>query len=203
MIGQVYETNSWSLKAALKQLQIENVKVYRAEDTMDVVEKVLKDALEHSNIVFLTGGVSVGDYDFVAAAAERNGVHKLFHKIKQRPGKPFYFGKKESQLVFGLPGNPASVLTCFYEYAEPAIRQMMRQSSTVKIMQAPLATAFKKSAGLTHFLKGFYDGTSVLPLTAQESYRLSSFAEANCLIQVEENTTNCMDGELVEIHLLP
>lgn len=201
--GQVYESNSFSLQAALKQLHIIEVKVWQAEDTLEKVKQVLNDALQQSDIIFLTGGVSVGDYDFVAAAAEQNGIKKVFHKIKQRPGKPFYFGKKESKLVFGLPGNPASVLTCFYEYIEPALKKIVKQKTGMQILQVPLTETFKKAAGLTHFLKGFYNGTAVTALHAQESYRLSSFANANCLIKIDEDVTVCEKGELVEIHLLP
>ena len=201
--GQVYESNSYSLQAALKQLHINEVKVFKAEDTLEKVKQVLKEALQQSDIVFLTGGVSVGDYDFVAAAAAQNGIEKVFHKIKQRPGKPFYFGKKESKLIFGLPGNPASVLTCFYEYVEPALKQICKQKTGLQVMQVPLATAFKKTAGLTHFLKGSFDGKTVTALHAQESYRLSSFANANCLIKINEEVTVCEKGEIVEIHLLP
>ena len=201
--GQVYESNSYSLQAALKQLHITEVKLYHAEDTLEKVSQVLNDALQKSHVIFLTGGVSVGDYDFVAAAAAENGIEKIFHKIKQKPGKPFYFGKKENKLVFGLPGNPASVLTCFYEYVEPAIRQMIKQKTGLKMMKVPMAESFNKAAGLTHFLKGFYDGTTATPLHAQESYRLSSFANANCLIKIDEAATVCGKGEIVEIHLLP
>jgi molybdopterin molybdotransferase len=73
----------------------------------------------------------------------------------------------------------------------------------LKMMKVPLAEPFNKAAGLTHFLKGFYDGKAVTPLHAQESYRLSSFANANCLIKIEEAATVCGKGEIVEIHLLP
>ncbi len=202
--GQVYESNSYLLQAALKQLHITAVKIYKAEDELKIVTKILNEALEQHDIVFLTGGVSVGDYDFVAAAAAENGIKKIFHKIKQRPGKPFYFGKKENKLVFGLPGNPASVLTCFYEYVEPALKQIVRQKTSLQVLFVPLAASFKKMAiGLTHFLKGFYDGEKVTLLTAQESYRLSSFANANCLVKINEETNACEKGELVEIHLLP
>ncbi|HEX7904635.1 MAG TPA: gephyrin-like molybdotransferase Glp [Chitinophagaceae bacterium] len=201
--GQVYESNSFTLQAALKQMQIDNVKVYNAEDKLETVIQLLGNTLQQNDIVLLTGGVSVGDYDFVAEAATQNGVEKIFHKIKQRPGKPFYFGKKENKLVFGLPGNPASVLTCFYEYVEPALKQLSKQKTGLQVMQVPLAESIKKPAGLTHFLKGFYDGKSVTALNAQESYRLSSFAKANCLLQINEEITGCSKGEMIEIHLLP
>jgi len=201
--GQVYESNSFSLRAALKQLHITEVNVYKAEDTLEKVTRVLKEALQQSDIVFVTGGVSVGDYDFVATAAAHNGVEKIFHKIKQRPGKPLYFGKMNNKLVFGLPGNPASVLTCFYEYAEPALKKMIRQKTGMQVMQAPLAKPFKKAAGLTHFLKGYFDGKAVTALHGQESFRLSSFAKANCLIKIDEEVTVCDKDEPVEVHLLP
>ncbi len=203
MQGQVYESNSFALQAALKQMHITDIKIYNAEDELEKVKQVLKKALHQSDIVLLTGGVSVGDYDFVAAAAKENGIEKVFHKIKQKPGKPFYFGKKGNKLIFGLPGNPASVLTCFYEYVEPALKKTGKQKTSLQVMQAPLAEPFKKAAGLTHFLKGFYDGKKVTALHAQESYRLSSFANANCLIKIDDEVIACEKDEVVEIHLLP
>ena len=201
--GQLYESNSFSLCAALKLMHFTEVQVYRVEDNLDKITKVLDECLQRSDIVFLTGGISVGDYDFVLQATAKCGVEKLFHKVKQRPGRPLFFGRKENKIVFGLPGNPASVLTCFYEYAEPALKKMSNLKSNIKIVHVPLEDNFKKPAGLTHFLKGYYDGQTVKALHAQESYRLSSFAHANCFIKIEEEVTDCQKGELVEIHLLP
>jgi len=201
--GQLYESNSFSLSAALKLMHFTEVKIYKVEDSLEKITEVLNNSLQKSDVVFLTGGISVGDYDFVLQAATACGVEKLFHKVKQRPGRPLYAGKKENKLIFGLPGNPASVLTCFYEYAEPALKKMILQKTSVQIKNALLAEPFKKAAGLTHFLKGYYDGSIVTALNAQESYRLSSFAQANCLIKIDEATIACEKGELVEIHLLP
>lgn len=201
--GQVYEANSFVLKAALQQLQIEEVKIRYAEDNLQILTEELRLAIAESDVVFLTGGISVGDFDFVLQATINNGVQKLFHKIKQRPAKPLYFGKNENKYVFGLPGNPASGLTSFYEYAAPALGMMCKRNYQLHTLMVPLKQAFKKPAGLTHFLKGFYDGQSVAVLDAQESYRLSSFAKANCLVQIDEDITACAAAALVEIHLLP
>ncbi len=195
--GEVYESNSAALKAALLQRQISNITVYSAADEPAIVQQVLEKALAENDMLLLTGGVSVGDYDFVVKAADNCGVQQLFHKIKQRPGKPLYFGRKENKLVFGLPGNPSSVLSCFYEYVLLALQVQL------PVLRVPLAMPFQKPAGLTHFLKAWYDGNKVTALDAQESYRMSSFATANCLLQIEEATTNCAAGDLVEIHLLP
>lgn len=201
--GQVYESNSFTLSAALQQLNIPDIKIFWADDDLEILKNVLKTAMAESDVVLITGGISVGDYDFVLNAATQCGVIKLFHRIKQRPGKPLYFGKKGNQPVFGLPGNPSSVLTCFYEYVLPALKQLSRHNTHLKTLQVSLAKKIIKPAGLTHFLKGNYDGETAMPLDAQESYRLSSFAKANCLIKVEEDKTNCEPGEKVEIHLLP
>jgi molybdopterin molybdotransferase len=201
--GQVYESNSFALKAALKQAGISRVNVLSSEDTLETLTAVLNNALQQSDMVLLTGGVSVGDYDFVIRAAEANGIEQIFHKIKQKPGKPIYFGKKEKKYIFGLPGNPGSVMSCFYEYVYPAIGLLNSSNKDLKHIQAPISSAQKKTHGLTHFLKGYYDGKMVHDLKAQESFRLSSFARANCLIKLEEDQAEINEGQLVEIHMLP
>ena len=201
--GQVYESNSFALKAVLQQLHIENIQILHATDKPEIVTSTLKKALRQSDVVLLTGGVSVGDYDFVLQAATECGITKLFHKIRQRPGKPLYFGKKENKLVFGLPGNPSSVLTCFYQYVIPALEKLSKRKVGLQTIEVPLAKTVQKNSGLTHFLKGFYNGKTAAPLDAQESYRLSSFATANCLIQINEDVTSVNEGELVDVYLLP
>jgi molybdopterin molybdotransferase len=207
--GQVYESNSFMLKAVLKQLQIEQVQVSYAVDNPKIVTSSLQKALRENDVVLLTGGISVGDYDFVLQATKECEVEKLFHRVKQRPGKPLYFGMKAVQddtvtkLVFALPGNPSSVLTCFYQYVALALEKLSRRKKILRSFRAPLSRPFQKTAGLTHFLKGVYDGMTATPLDAQESYRLRSFAIANCLIQVDEDITSLKEGEMVDVYLLP
>lgn len=201
--GQVYESNSYALKAALNQAGISKINILSSEDTLETLTAVLNNALQQSDLVLLTGGVSVGDYDFVIRAAQANGIEQIFHKIKQKPGKPIYFGKKGKKYIFGLPGNPASVLSCFYEYVYLSIGLLNSSKINLKQLQAPISSAQKKAPGLTHFLKGFYDGNRVHDLKAQESFRLSSFARANCLIKLDTDQTEISEGQLVEIHLLP
>lgn len=201
--GEVYDSNSSTLISVLHQLNLNKVEVVYVIDKTELITEALAKALQKSDVVLLTGGVSVGDYDFVLQGATACGVQKFFHKVKQRPGKPLYFGKKENKLVFGLPGNPASVLTCFYQYVTLALGKMSRRKKILQTIRAPLAKTFQKNTNLTHFLKGYYDGKSAMPLDAQESFRLSSFAKANCLIQIDEDVTISKEGELVDIHLLP
>lgn len=200
--GQVYEANSFMLKAALQQLHFKDVAVLHADDNLERLTSILNDALNNSDVVLLCGGISVGDYDFVLQAANNCGVQQLFHKVKQRPGKPLFFGKKNNKLVFGLPGNPSSVLTCFYEYVAEALAIMTKRNSFIKVKQAALDNDYKKIAGLTFFLKGILKDDKVIALDAQESYRLSSYAKANCLIRLEEERTGYKEGEIVELHII-
>ncbi|MEO7801133.1 MAG: gephyrin-like molybdotransferase Glp [Ginsengibacter sp.] len=202
--GQVYEANSKMLQTALGQLLFNDVEILHAADDLNSLTSILSDALHKTDMVLLCGGVSVGDYDFVVEAATDCGVQKLFHKIKQRPGKPLYFGRKNNKVVFGLPGNPSSVLTCFYEYVVEALMPMISKKNVIKSATALLAEDYKKPVDLTVFLKGFLlDDSSVIPLDAQESYRLSSYAKANCLIKLEEGNIDYKKGDMVEIHILP
>jgi len=201
--GQVYESNSLTLTAALEKFGATDITVYHADDYLDVLTETLQEALSKSDMVLLTGGISVGDYDFVLQACNNCGVQQHFHKIKQKPGKPLYFGKLHEKVVFGLPGNPSSVLTCFYQYVLPAIGLLANTSLTLQNVHAPLAKAVRKPAGITQFLKGYYDGFEASALGAQESYRMSSFAKANCLIQLNEGITEVKEKETVLVYLLP
>jgi molybdopterin molybdotransferase len=200
--GQVYEANSFMLKAALQLLHFNDVAVLHADDNLERLTSILNDALNNSNVVLLCGGISVGDYDFVLQAANNCGVQQLFHKVKQRPGKPLYFGEKNKKIVFGLPGNPSSVLTCFYEYVAESLAMITKRNSFIKVRQASLDSDYKKIAGLTFFLKGILEENKVIALDAQESYRLSSYAKANCLIKLEEERTEYKQGEIVEVHII-
>lgn len=201
--GQVYESNSYSLSAALKIENIDQVNIFQADDELSVLSDVLETALRDSDVVLLTGGVSVGDYDFVIAASRRCAVEQVFHKVKQKPGKPLFFGTKGRTLIFGLPGNPSSVLSCYYNYVLPALKKLAQKENSVKEVSAALTQAYQKPAGLTHFLKGSYENGKVTPLNAQESFRLSSFAQANCLICLNEEQENFSVGETVNVMILP
>lgn len=201
--GQVYESNSYSLSAALNRENIADITILTASDHLEALSQTLQTALKNSDVVLLTGGVSVGDYDYVITAAENSGVEKIFHRVKQKPGKPLFFGTKKEKLVFGLPGNPSSVLSCYYNYVLPAIKQLSNKAHNIKETEAILAKGYKKPSGLTHFLKGYYANGQATPLGAQESYRLSSFAQANCLICLPETQEEFFEGETVKIILLP
>lgn len=185
--GKVYESNSVALKAALAACGVTEVSVEQVPDDAILLRSALENALDKSDLVLLTGGVSVGDYDLVPEAAVACGVQTIFHKVRQRPGKPLFFGKKGAVPVFGLPGNPASVLTCFYVYVRPLLASATGKSPESHFTTARLRHAVEKRHRLTQFFKGHYQNGQVEVLPAQESYKMISFAQANCLIIHEAN----------------
>ena len=198
--GKIFESNSIGLIAALHQLGINPVSVEVVDDVEEEIQRAISNQLT-SDILILTGGVSVGDYDLVPASLENCGVQKIFHKIKQKPGKPFYFGRHNQTLVFALPGNPAAVMSCFYEYVVRAISSFTQKEYFKKTV-FPLAEDFNKKAGLTYFLKGKIGERDVTVLNNQESYKLNSFAVADCLIEFDEDAENFKKGDLVNVRMI-
>lgn len=201
--GLIYESNSFALNAALQQLHFTKAHTLYVPDDLERLQQAVADALLRNDVVLVTGGVSAGAYDFVVRAAAACGVVQLFHKVAQKPGKPLYFGCKETKLLFGLPGNPASVLTCFYQYVVPALNALTGREALLKTTMLPLAVPYTKKAGLTHFLKGWCDANEATPLPAQESYKMASFATANCLLTLDEGQTDFQKGDMVAVLLLP
>ena len=201
-LGQIYESNAHMLRAALSKLGIHHIDVKMVEDELEAHIMALENALENADLILFSGGVSVGDFDFVARANEACGVEKIFHKVKQKPGKPLFFGKKGDTVVFGLPGNPASVLSCYYNYVTLAIERMSGCPCRPHVALAKLASDYKKPVEMTHFLKGIFYQESVEMLTGQESYKLQSFAQANCLIEIEEGTEWIGHNDWVKVYLI-
>jgi molybdopterin molybdotransferase len=201
--GQIFESNSYTLVALLKENGIKAEKILFAKDNLADVRAALQKALKVSTIVLFTGGISAGDYDFTAEAADLEKVKTVFYRIKQKPGKPLFFGSRERQLVFGLPGNPAAVVSCFYQYVYPAIRICMGDKKPfLKVLHLPVTNGYNKKQGLTHFLKAYTDFNNVTILEGQESYKMQSFNQANCLVELPEEVENVLEGEPVQVHLL-
>ena len=198
--GKIYESNAVMLQTALQTIGIKKTKVYRVKDSLKATKKALKEILLKNDIVLISGGISVGDYDFVKEALLENGVEELFYKINQKPGKPMFFGSKNETLVFALPGNPASSLTNFYIYVCPAIKNRMGYSeiNRPKLIRKVNENILNTS-GKTLFLKALYDETHVAVLDSQSSAMLNTFATANSLLIVPANVEMIKKGQFVTL----
>ncbi|MEO7976763.1 gephyrin-like molybdotransferase Glp [Flavobacterium sp.] len=198
--GKIYESNSVMLQAALQTIGINKTKVFKVKDNLKATKKALKKILAKFDVVLISGGISVGDYDFVKEALLENEVEELFYKINQKPGKPMFFGKKDETLVFALPGNPASSLTNFYIYVCPAIKNKMGFSEIQKTkIIRKLNSDIENNTGKTLFLKAKYDETNVTVLQGQSSAMLNTFAVANSLLIVPEEIERYKKGESVTL----
>lgn len=198
--GKIYESNTYGLTAALGQLGVSPVTVQVVPDDERAIVEAVASQYD-ADFILLTAGVSVGEYDFVTTALEKCGVRKLFYKVKQKPGKPLFCGKRKDTLFFGLPGNPASALTAFYEYVAGTILSFSHRPQLPQ-GDFPLAADYSKKAGLTYFLKGKIVSEGVAILPDQESYKMNSFALADCLIELEEEKEYFQKGEQVEVRII-
>ncbi len=202
--GQVYEASSSMLTAVLKAEGIPEVGVRYVPDNHEATRQALRELTEQYDVVLTTGGVSVGQYDFVGTSLGEIGVKTIFYKVRQRPGKPLYFGRKGETLVFGLPGNPAATLVCYYQYVLPALRLMYgRADCFLPTFQLPITHAFSFQGERDEFLKAIATTESITPLEGQESFVLRSFAIANALIYLPSTQNSVQPGDRVEAHLLP
>ncbi len=202
-VGQIFESNTFMLKAALNKLHIEP-EIILVEDDKKATQLAISNALSNSDVLLLSGGISVGDYDFVKEALEINGVEEVFYKVKQKPGKPLFFGKTKSCYVFALPGNPAAALTCFYQYVHIAISKMKGSNNTVlPQLNLPINKELVKKEGRAVFYKAFTDFKTVTILEGQGSDVLKSFSLSNCFVYARPEVTSINQNDMVEIHLIP
>jgi len=203
-LGKVYDSNSFSIYSALKDMGIERISMVRRGDDFRAIHKAFEKAIAGSDVIIFSGGVSVGKYDFVRELFEKVGVETIFYKVEQKPGKPIYFGRYKGKIIFGLPGNPVSSLVCFYGYVYPAIRKMMGlypiflEEKTLSLLKE-----IRNKGGKVNFLRGMFYSDTVMPLKYQSSHMLSSFAKSNCLIVVPRNRKLLKKGEKVKVQILP
>jgi molybdopterin molybdotransferase len=202
--GKVYDSNSFILKSALLQMNLKPDNLIFLKDDKIKLKKIISLYLNKSDVILISGGISVGKFDFVNEVLDKLGTIELFYKVLQRPGKPLYFGKKDNTFIFGLPGNPSSVLTCFYEYAYPLLKKMQGyENYFLNSTRIPVQKDLNKNFKLSNFLKAKINDGGVMPLEGQASYILKSFAEADCFIYLPVETEFVRAGEEVEVHLFP
>lgn len=209
--GKIYDSNSFALVAACRELGIEDCQRFKVEDNRETISELLGRLLAEFDVLVTVGGISVGDHDLVRGVLAGLEVKELFWKVAIKPGKPFYAGLKVSGQrvipVFGLPGNPVAALLCFYQFVKPALLRMMGVSSAGRILfNATLSTSLEKKAGRLAWIRGILSCDNgllyVRPAAGQESHMLGGLAVANCLINFPASKTNLDEGEKVEVELL-
>ena len=194
---QIRMSNSHMLRTQLIKLGWD-ANIHHLPDHKDTLRLKLSELLETNDILIFSGGVSRGKADFVPEILEELNVKKLFHRIKQRPGKPFWFGKQAKKLIFAFPGNPVSSFVCFLKYFKPWFYKT--QAIWVPEIKAELAEPFSFKPGLTYFLQVATTAVNgkiiAAPVEGNGSGDLANLLYANGLLELPADQTQFKKGEL-------
>ncbi|EGR4061080.1 bifunctional molybdopterin-guanine dinucleotide biosynthesis adaptor protein MobB/molybdopterin molybdotransferase MoeA [Vibrio cholerae] len=200
----IFDSNRFTLTGLLKQLGCQVIDLGIIEDDEAKMMQVLEQAAKQADVVITSGGVSVGDADFIKSALEKLG-HIDFWRINMRPGRPLAFGQISGKPFFGLPGNPVAVMVSFINFVEPALRKMQGEQGWQPLKVNAIALEDLRSRqGRTEFSRGVYAFNAQGQLTVrttgkQGSGILRSMSEANCLIEIAPAIDTVKVGESVTI----
>lgn len=204
---QIRNSNAHCLAGQLRYMDLEPEYLGIARDAKCDLREKLLEGLER-DVLLITGGVSMGEYDFVRDVFEELGLEMLFNKIAIKPGKPTVFARKDHRLVFGLPGNPLSALVTFECFVRPALGRLcgMKHPELPRVM-GELEVDMRQSPGRTGFFPAFArwdaNGWKVQPLRWKSSGDIIGFTDANATFIFPKDRSSLSRGETVEIMLLP
>jgi molybdopterin molybdotransferase len=205
-LGKIINSNSYSLAAQVLECGGIPIMLGIAKDKKIDLQEKFKTAL-HADVIISSGGVSVGDFDFVKDVMGQIGNAMHFWQVAMRPGKPLAFGAIESVPLFGLPGNPVSAMVSFEQFVRPSLLKMQGHKKIFRqTIQAVCAQEVQKSAGFKHFIRAVVKKEKdqyIASVTGdQGSGILKSMVMANALIVMGENETRIKKGAVVTIQLL-
>jgi molybdopterin molybdotransferase len=206
--GEIYDSNRYTLYGMLQRLNCDAIDMGVVPDVPGALEQAFATAAEAADVVITSGGVSVGEADFVKQLLDKLG-EVLFWKIAMKPGRPLAYGRIGNAMFFGLPGNPVSVMVTFYEFVRDAllIMQGRREVAPAPTFKVALGAPIRKVPGRTEFQRGVLSrdpsGTPSVTATGdQGSGILSSMSRANCFIVLPADCGNVEAGAMVDVQLL-
>lgn len=200
----IYDSNRYTLFALLQKIGCEVVDMGIIEDSEEALEKTLQEASEQADMILSSGGVSVGDADYIKTVLAKLGQIN-FWRINMRPGRPLAFGQINQIPFFGLPGNPVATMIAFLQFVEPAIRKLQGIDNwQPETITAIAAEKLRSRPGRTEYSRGHYyidanGRIAVVSTGSQGSGILRSMSEANCLIEIAPEQDNAEIGDSVTI----
>ena len=203
-VGDVYDSNRYTLYALLEKLSIQAIDLGVVRDNLEDTIETLSKGAEQADVIITTAGASVGDSDFVKQALESLGELKLW-KVAMKPGRPLAFGNIGHCWFFGLPGNPVSVVVTFDKFVKPALRKLRGENPAAPLeITARCTTPIFKSPGRLEFQRGILsidtDGQATVESTGnQSSGVLTSMSKANCYIVLPLECGNLDAGTSVKV----
>jgi molybdopterin molybdotransferase len=197
--GQLHNSNAITLGALARRSGAELVHTSEVADDAAATRAAIERALDGTDAVLLTGGVSVGPHDHVKPALAALGVEEVFWRVALRPGKPMWFGRRGSQLVFGLPGNPVSAIVCFLLFARPALAALQGVALPPQRGRAVLGEAVPRQRTREEAVRVRLEDGRAIPTGPQGSHQLSSMLGADALAIVPRGDGRLEAGAEVEI----
>ena len=199
-ISQIRNSNGYQLVAQIRNMGAVPDYLGIANDDMGVTREMISVALERDNIILLTGGVSMGDFDFVPKVLEEMNVEILFRKLAIQPGKPTLFGVKDRKRIFGLPGNPVSSFNIFELFVKPLVNKMMGMDVPYNRLRLPMGKAFERKKGeRMQWLPVRLEDGRAYPLEYHGSAHINSLVNADGFVSIPIGTLNLEEGELVNV----
>ncbi len=198
--GQIYNSNTYSLSAQLLQsgMRVEYTGI--VPDDRDEIKKRIAALFDKCEMVIISGGVSMGDYDYVPTILEELGVKLYFEKLAIKPGKPTVFGMKEKKYFFGLPGNPVSTFVVFEIFVKPFLYRMMGHDYKPPIIKGVMKQDFKRKQGeRTLFIPVGYRNGFVEMLEYHGSAHIYAFAQAAGLLRIPAGVKEILKGSTVDV----
>lgn len=201
--GQIRNSNAAQLQAQLQQMGITARYYGIARDHPEAVGSILEVAGKENRVVLLTGGVSMGEFDFVPAVIQKTGIKILFESIAIQPGKPTVFAVGDDRWIFGLPGNPVSSFVLFEILVKPFLYKIAGHSYSPRVMRLPMGAPYirKKSERKTLVPVRIKD-SFVFPVYYHGSAHIHAYSLADAIMEVEIGTTQIQTGELAHVRLL-
>lgn len=201
---QVRNSNAFQLYGQITQSGGEPFYLGISNDQHDEIKGNIQQALENYDLVFLTGGVSMGDFDLVPGVLNELGVETCFNSIAVQPGRPTLFGKRNQKYVFALPGNPVSAFIQFELLAKPLIRKMMGSNLIPNILKLQLAVDYtrKKASRLALLPVKLIDNSGFIPLEYHGSAHLHAYSDAFGIIQIPAGIEHLKKGDLIDVRQL-
>ena len=205
--GQIYDSNRLALKSLLQQKAVRVDDLGCIADDPAEIRKALHDAAARADLIACSGGVSVGDADYVKAVVEEIGSLD-FWRVALKPGKPLAVGRIGRALFFGLPGNPVSTIVTYLLFVAPTVDRLSGTSPSPPLtLPAVLLDAVRHSKGRREYMRGIMraeGGKVVVRITGdQSSNRLATFANANCLVVVASDVGDLLPGDATQVIPLP
>jgi molybdopterin molybdotransferase len=200
-VSQIRNSNAAQLIAQLKQLGIDGRYIGIAKDSPESTRKTLEEALDSSDIVLLSGGVSMGEFDFVPAILEEKGIEILFKSLAVQPGRPTVFGKKEKQFFFGLPGNPVSSFVQFELLVKQLIYNLMGYDFKPLPLKMPMGVEYnrKKAKRKSYIPVYFNEHGEVMPVEYNGSAHIHSYVKADGMIYINIGETKLKKGQVIDV----